>query len=126
MSIQRETETEAEEKTPVVPEGFTEYQPDRGAGDVPEVQLDGGEQIEGTVVALADGDSANGPWWKLTVADGERGVITYFARGDVKSACKHGNISVGTEVFIYAEDDLQTFEDDGEKVTYFPNRIAIK
>ena len=114
---------------PTPPEGVDLFD---GSGDddddVPTIDLDPGEVLEGTVLDVYEGENEYGPWYRLTVKDPNRDEprVRYFAKDDVRKACRKGLIEPGTEVWIARDTEQEEFtNDDGEDREYFPTAIGF-
>ena len=118
--------------SPKPPEGFeksTPSGPDEEE-DVPTVngdeRLDAGTVLQGLVLDVVEGETSSGDWYRLRIKDDARGVIDYFAKGDVKLECRAGKVEVGEPIWIGVGTEEQSFtNDDGEEVTYFPTGVAF-
>lgn len=113
---------------PSPPEGFETFS-DTGSDDdedVITVNLDGGEVLHGLVLDVDEGENENGPWYRLRIKDENRGVVDTFAKGPVKSAARQGRIEIGEPIWIAADSQPETFEnDDGEEKEYYPHNVAF-
>jgi hypothetical protein len=115
-------------ENPQPPEGFDEAQfsNQNDSEDVETVNLDAGESISGTVVSLQDGENENGDWYRLRINSEDRGVVDYFAKGDVKKAARAGEVRPNRDIWIAKQADVVEFEDDdGEAVSYNPTKVAF-
>ena len=119
-------------ENPEPPEGAKAYKPsgyDDEDDEVPTINGDGpldpGTVIQGTVVDIADGETEDGQdWFRLRINDESRGVIDYFAKGDVKPAVRTGTLQVGQDWWICKETVEDSFDADDGEVTYYPTRCA--
>ncbi len=84
---------------PEPPEGFQDVQPVQ-SGETETVELASGETLTGPVLDIDDGEGKYGPWFRLTIKDEDRGVVDYFAKDEVKTACKTNQLERGDTVWI--------------------------
>lgn len=115
-------------ENPQPPEGFDEAQfsNQNDSEDVETVTLEPGEAIAGTVVSVQGGENENGDWFRLRINAEDRGVIDYFAKGDVKKAVRSGEVRANRDIWIAKKaDELQFEDDDGEEVSYNPTKVAF-
>jgi|GEM_PF-621817 len=115
-------------ENPQPPEGFDEAQfsNQNDSEDVETVNLGPGESIEGTVVNVQDGENENGDWFRLRINTEERGVVDYFAKGDVKKAVRAGEVRPNRDIWIAKKaDEVEFVNDDGEEVSYNPTTVAF-
>ena len=116
---------------PQVPDGFTKANPS-GPEDTEEVPtvngdepLEPGTVLQGLVLDITEGESDTGDWYRLRIKDESRGVIAYFAKGDVKIACRDGEIEVGEPIWIAKDTETESFTNsDGEEVEFNPTNYA--
>jgi len=83
---------------PEAPEGFQDVESQ--SADSEAVELASGETLVGPVLDIEEGEGDYGPWFRLTVKDQERGVVDYFAKDEVKTACKTEQLERGDTVWI--------------------------
>ena len=117
---------------PTPPDGFAKANPSGPDNDedVPTVngdeRLDAGTVLQGLVLDVVEGETSSGDWYRLRIKDETRGVIDYFAKGDVKLEARAGNVEVGEPIWIGVGTEEQSFtNDDGNEVTYFPTGVAF-
>lgn len=116
-------------ENPSPPEGYdeVEFENRRDSEGVEELELSPGETLEGRVVGLKDGESKHGDWFRLRVDSDGDDIVDYFAKGDVKRACREGKVRVGSTVWIAMMTETESFEnDDGEEQEYHPTEIQIR
>ena len=117
---------------PQVPDGFAKADsPGRDdEDDVPTVNgdepLEPGSVLQGVVLDVVEGETASGDWYRLRIKDDSRGLIDYFAKGDVKIQARAGNIEQGEDIWIGKDTEEQSFENsDGNTVTYYATSVAF-
>ena len=118
--------------SPQVPDGFAlanSSGPDDD-DDVPTVNGDGpldpGTVLQGLVLDLVEGETSTGDWYRLRIKDEARGVIDYFAKGDVKVACRNDRVEQGTDIWIAKDTNEESFTNsDGDEVTFYPTNVAF-
>jgi len=96
--------------------------------DVPTVELEPGEVIDGTVLDILTDENEHGRWWRLTIKDEDRdpAVFNYFAKDDVKKAMRKEKVALGTAVWIARDTQEEEFtNDDGDDRSYFPTVIGF-
>lgn len=114
-------------ETPTPPEGYdeAEFTNQNEDEDVQTIELEPGETLEGTVVSVQDGENENGDWYRLRINSESRGVVDYFAKGDVKKAVRAGEVRPNRSIWIAMAAEEEQFERDGDTITYNPTRIAF-
>ena len=111
---------------PTPPDGFERFESDDPDSDVPTVELDAGEVLEGLVLDLTEGEGDYGPWYRLKIKDESRGVVRYFAKDEVKRAAAQDRIEVGEQIWVAMDTDEVTLErDDGSTHDYHPTNCAF-
>lgn len=112
---------------PTPPEGFGEFEPEPTDDDgIETIELSPGESVNGLVLSVRDGENDNGPWVRLKIKDETRGIVIYFAKGDVKRAYYEDRISEGEPIWIAKTTEEDSFtNNDGEEVTYNPTVVAF-
>ena len=116
---------------PTVPDGFAQADPagpDR-EGDVPTVNgdepLPAGATLHGVVLDVTEGETESGDWYRIRIKDKERGVVDYFAKGDVKAAARRDQIEIGEEMWLAKGTEERSFEGREGTVTYLPTSVAF-
>ena len=111
---------------PTPPDGYEQFESEDPDGDVPTVELGPGDVLEGLVLDLTEGEGEYGPWYRLRIKDETKGVVRYFAKGEVKRAAAQDRIEVGEPIWIAMDTDDATLErDDGTVVEYNPTMVAF-
>jgi hypothetical protein len=86
-------------KMPKPPEGAKDLEPVQN-GETETVELEAGDVLYGPVLDIEEGEGQYGPWFLLTIKDDDRGVVDYFAKDEVKTACKSGQLERGDTAWI--------------------------
>ena len=107
---------------PEAPEGFKDVVPTQ-TGVTETVELESGETLLGPVLAIDEGEGTYGAWFRLTIKDKDRGVVDHFAKDEVKTACKSGQLELGDTVYIVRGVE-ETELSNGD--TYLPTFCKIK
>lgn len=112
---------------PTPPSGFEQFEDETEVdGDVSTVELEPGDVLNGIVLDLTEGEGDYGPWYRLKIKDESRGVVNYFAKGQVKRAAAQERIEVGEEIWVAMDTEEATLErDDGTEVQYNPTMVAF-
>ena len=111
---------------PTPPDGFERFESDDPDSDVPTVELDAGEVLEGLVLDLTEGEGDYGPWYRLKIKDESRGVVRYFAKDEVKRAAAADKIEVGEQIWVAMDTEEVTLErDDGSTHDYHPTMVCF-
>jgi len=114
---------------PTAPDGFVDASaPTSDGSDA--IELSPGETLFGPVLDIAEGESEYGPWFRLTIKDRDLGresedtaVVDYFAKDEVKTALKQGNLERGDTVWIAHGTEEQELDDGG---SYLPTFCKIQ
>ena len=114
---------------PTAPDGFVDASaPTSDGSDA--IELSSGETLFGPVLDIAEGESEYGPWFRLTIKDRDLGresedtaVVDYFAKDEVKTALKQGNLERGDTVWIARGTEEQELDDGG---SYLPTFCKIQ
>jgi hypothetical protein len=114
---------------PTAPDGFVDASaPTSDGSDA--IELSPGETLFGPVLDIAEGESEYGPWFRLTIKDRDLGresedtaVVDYFAKDEVKTALKQGNLERGDTVWIARGTEEQELDDGG---SYLPTFCKIQ
>lgn len=114
-------------ENPSPPKGYDEAQfsNQNDSENVETVELEPGESIEGTVVSVQDGENENGDWYRLRINTEERGVVDYFAKGDVKKAVRAGEVRANRDIWIAMSPQEEQFIRNGDEITYNPTKVAF-
>jgi hypothetical protein len=98
----------------------------------PQIELEPGDVIEGTVLDIRSGEGQFGPWHRLRmklaepVQDHEPGeVVDYFAEDEAKAGVTKENIEQGSEVWIAKNTVEEESDIDGESVSYYPVQACL-
>ena len=83
---------------PTPPNGFERFESDDPDSDVPNVELDAGEVLEGLVLDLTEGEGDYSPWYRLKIKDESRRVVRYFAKDKLKRAAAADRIEVSEQI----------------------------
>jgi hypothetical protein len=114
---------------PTAPDGFVDASAPTSDGSEA-IELSAGETLFGPVLDIAEGESEYGPWFRLTIKDRDLGresedtaVVDYFAKDEVKTALKQGNLERGDTVWIACGTEEQELDDGG---SYLPTFCKIE
>ena len=114
---------------PTAPDGFVDASAPTSDGSEA-IELSPGETLFGPVLDIAEGESEYGPWFRLTIKDRDLGresedtaVVDYFAKDEVKTALKQGNLERGDTVWIARGTEEQELDDGG---SYLPTFCKIQ
>jgi len=114
---------------PTAPDGFVDASAPTSDGSEA-IELSAGETLFGPVLDIAEGESEYGPWFRLTIKDRDLGresedtaVVDYFAKDEVKTALKQGNLERGDTVWIAHGTEEQELDDGG---SYLPTFCKIQ
>ena len=114
---------------PTAPDGFVDASAPTSDGSEA-IELSAGETLFGPVLDIAEGESEYGPWFRLTIKDRDLGresedtaVVDYFAKDEVKTALKQGNLERGDTVWIARGTEEQELDDGG---SYLPTFCKIQ
>ena len=114
---------------PTAPDGFVDASAPTSDGSEA-IELSSGETLFGPVLDIAEGESEYGPWFRLTIKDRDLGresedtaVVDYFAKDEVKTALKQGNLERGDTVWIARGTEEQELDDGG---SYLPTFCKIQ
>ena len=107
---------------PTAPDGFVDAAAPTSDGSEA-IELSPGETLVGFVLEITEGESEYGPWFRLTIKDKDRGVEDYFAKDEVKTALKQGNLERGDTVWIARGVEEQELDDGG---SYLPTLCKIQ
>ncbi|MWV64283.1 hypothetical protein GRS48_05515 [Halorubrum sp. JWXQ-INN 858] len=111
---------------PTPPDGFEQFESADLDGEVPTVELGPGDVLEGLVLDFTEGEGEYGPWYRLKIKDESRGVVRYFAKGEVKRAAAQDRIEVGDPIWVAMDTEETTLErDDGSTHDYHPTMVAF-
>lgn len=105
------------------PDGFEEYNDDTEA-----INLQPGDELRGVVLGIEDGESEYGKWYRVEIRakSPSLGVVTYFAKGEAKTAVANGDVSAADEIWIGVDPEESTYTDpDGEEHTFHEHRFAV-
>lgn len=106
---------------PEAPDGFQDVE--QQSTDSEAVELASGETLVGPVLDIDQGEGEYGPWFKLTIKDQERGIVPYFAKDEVKTACKSEQLERGDSVWIARAVEEEELSNGG---SYLPTYCKIK
>ena len=114
---------------PTAPDGFVDASAPTSDGSEA-IELSAGETLFGPVLDIAEGESEYGPWFRLTIKDRDLGresedtaVVDYFAKDEVKTALKQGNLQLGDTAWIACGVEEQGLDDGG---SYLPTFCKIQ
>ena len=107
---------------PTAPDGFVDASAPTSDGSEA-IELSPGETLFGPVLEITEGESEYGPWFRLTIKDKDRGVEDYFAKDEVKTALKQGNLQLGDTAWIACGVEEQGLDDGG---SYLPTFCKIQ
>jgi len=114
---------------PTAPDGFVDASAPTSDGSEA-IELSAGETLFGPVLDITEGESEYGPWFRLTIKDRDLGresedtaVVDYFAKDEVKTALKQGNLERGDTVWIARGTEEQELDDGG---SYLPTFCKIQ
>jgi len=107
---------------PTAPDGFVDASAPTSDGSEA-IELSSGETLFGPVLDIIEGESEYGPWFCLTIKDRDLGVEDYFAKDEVKTALKQGNLERGDTVWIARGTEEQELDDGG---SYLPTFCKIQ
>ncbi|WP_058364899.1 hypothetical protein [Haloparvum sedimenti] len=111
---------------PTPPDGFELFESAETDSDTPTVELEPGDVLDGIVLDFTEGEGAYGTWYRLRIKDESRGVVTYFAKGQVKRAAAQDRIEVGERIWVAMDTEEDTLErDDGTEVQYNPTMVGF-
>jgi hypothetical protein len=96
------------------PEGFTEGPSNTNDGDVPQIELEPGEVLCGTIVSKYEDEGEYGPFVSLRINDDERGPVDWYAKDEAKTMYFADDISVGDDVWIHHKEETAELSDGGE------------
>jgi hypothetical protein len=107
---------------PTAPDGFVDASAPTSDGSEA-IELPSGETLFGPVLEIIEGESEYGPWFRLTISDKDRGVVDCFAKDEVKTALKQGNLERGDTVWIARGVEEQGLDGGG---SYLPTLCKIQ
>jgi len=107
---------------PSAPDGFVDAAAPTSDGSEA-IELSPGETLTGPVLDISEGEGDYGPWFRLTIKDQDRGVEDYFAKDEVKTALKQGNLERGDTVWIGRGTEEEELDDGG---SYLPTFCKVQ
>jgi len=122
MCISRTLTIAMASEMPTAPDGFVDAAAPTSDGSEA-IELSPGETLVGPVLDISEGEGEYGPWFRLTIKDQERGVEDYFAKDEVKTALKQGNLERGDTVWIARGTEEVDLDDGG---SYKPTFCKIQ
>lgn len=105
---------------PQAPEGFAPAAPANDSEDESDLNLDAGEEMTALVLQITEDEGEYGKWFRLKLkdVDGDRGVVNYFAKDEVKRALKADRIAEGDQIWLARDVTERSIGDDGD--SYLP------
>ena len=105
---------------PQSPDGFAPAVQDYDNGEST-LELDAGEEFIGLVLQIEEDEGEYGTYWRLRLKPDDGDPVTYFAKDQVKTAIKQGNLEEGSRVWIARGVTEQ--EIDGN--SYLPTKCEV-